>query len=75
MADKQYQNFYQSVYLNGNINEGITILCKNLADKESAFLFSVMASLIEKPYLFQLVKIDFKAHIRNYLPGILYKAY
>lgn len=56
IAQKQYKNYFESIIIYKSIIESVEIFAKHLSEKESPFLFSVMASLLEKPYLFQLVR-------------------
>ena len=57
------------------VEETIRELCQYLSERESPFLFSVLAKVFENPSLFMLVRSKFKALIRKHIPTILDRVY
>ena len=51
------------------------ILCTELADKDSPFLMGIFVNIIESPYLFMLIRNEFKLMLKKYLPKIMNRAY
>ena len=75
IAEKQYKGNYQAVVLGESIIENMNMFCNYLAERDSPFLFSIFLSIIENPYLFMLIRSDFKSLLKNHLPKIMDKVY